>query len=97
MKLKIVRLHSGEELLTRVEETEEGVTLSKALIIIPYPQGGLNFQMFMPYSKAFDGLFVPKQYVAFMVDPDETLTDHYEVNIEKKVKIEVPDRRIILG
>lgn len=97
MDLKIVRLHSGEELLCRVEEVDTGIKVHKAMILIPDPQGGLNFQVFMPYSKAFDGLFIPTSYVAFSVDPDENLCDHYEKNIEGKPQIAVPDKKIITG
>lgn len=97
MNLRIVRLHSGEEILCRVEETHDGLILHKGMILIPDVNGSLGFQVFMPYSKAFNGLFVPFTYIAYNVEPDETLASHYETNVEDKPMIAVPDKKIITG
>lgn len=97
MDLLIVRLYSGEEVLTRVEHLDGGVRLHKPMILIPTPDGGLNFQPFMPYSNVMiDGLDVKADYVAFTAQPDETLADHYEYNVENKPRIAVPDKKIIV-
>ena len=94
-EVKIVRLSTGEELLTTVEKTHLGLKLTDCAILIPTEQNSLGLAPFMAYSKAAeDGIVVPESYVMFMVEPVAELKAQYDKMFSKIIT--PPKQKIII-
>ena len=59
-KVKIVRLTSGEELISKIEETDTSVILKKPAILIPTGKDQLAFGQWLPYADIKDGIEISK-------------------------------------
>jgi len=77
MNIQLVRLNSGEEILCNLVKDDKGHLLKKPLVLIPTGDGQIGFMSWMPYAKTDDGVLVPDDFVAFIVQPDEQLVDEY--------------------
>ena len=74
---QLVRLVSGEELIGNVKEDDGFVYIEDAIIMIPAGEGKLGFMPFMPYTKAADGIEIPRKHVMFIVEPIDDLKDQH--------------------
>lgn len=83
MNVKVFRLNSGEEILSRFEETEKGWTLKDPAILVPMGQGQIGMMPWMVYTKASKGVEIPKAFVAFVVEPVEELKSQYDSSLNK--------------
>ena len=93
--VQLIRLTSGEELLTDVDLNgidTETVILKDALCLIPAGEGKIGFMPFMPYTKAKDGLELNLEHIMFMVEPNQMLLEQHRnatselaVPAEKKI------------
>lgn len=81
MNVKIFRLNSGEELISRFEETPDFWVLKNAAVLIPMGQGQIGMMPWLAYTKAEKGISIPKSYVAFTVDPMDEMKDQYDQNL----------------
>ena len=77
-EIKIVRLTSGEELIAKIEKTDNGYLLNKPAILIPTGKDQLAFGQWLPYANIQDGIEILSTYVVFVVDPMEEMTAQYE-------------------
>jgi hypothetical protein len=77
MEVKIVRLTSGEEILGKVFDGEDSITIKKPSIIIPAGREQLALAQWLPYSTIDDGVEIKKEYVVFMVSPMTELLNQY--------------------
>ena len=72
--IKLIRLTSGEEIIGEVDDPNgDVVTVFDAIILIPAGEGKIGFMPFMPYTKANDGVPLPRRVIMFIVDPIEEL------------------------
>ena len=95
MKIKLLRLVSGEELIAEVaNSSEDSYTLKDAIVMIPAGEGRIGFMPFLPYTEAKDGISIRKQDVMFVVDPIEDLIDQFR---QARSGIETPPKGIITG
>ena len=78
MNVKIFRLNSGEEILSRFEETETHFTLKDPAVLVPMNRGQIGLMPWLVYSKASKGINIPKSFVAFTVDPLDELKEQYD-------------------
>ena len=74
-KMKLVRLSSGEEVIGKVTETENTLTIKDGYSLIPAGEGKIGFMPFMAYTKAKNGITIDKRFIVFVVDPLEELVD----------------------
>jgi hypothetical protein len=74
-KMKLVRLSSGEEVIGKVVDNGSEVTITDGYSLIPAGEGKIGFMPFMAYTKAKQGITIPKNFVVFMVDPVDELVD----------------------
>jgi hypothetical protein len=74
-KMKLVRLSSGEEVIGKVVDNGSDVTITDGYSLIPAGEGKIGFMPFMAYTKAKQGITIPKNFVVFMVDPVDELVD----------------------
>ena len=82
--VKILRLVTGEDVIAKVGENDQGVSLNKAFVIIPTPsQPGKPVQLMMtlyaPYAKS-DTVTIKSDKIISMVEPKEEILKSYQQN-----------------
>ena len=73
--MKLVRLSSGEEVIGKVVENEDSITITDGYSLIPAGEGKIAFMPFMAYTKAKDGITIDKKFIVFMVEPIQSMVD----------------------
>ena len=94
--VQLVRLTSGEELLTDVDLNgidTETVILKDTLCLIPAGEGKIGFMPFMPYTKAKDGLELDMKHIMFMVEPNDMLLEQHR-NATSELAVP-PEKKIV--
>ena len=88
--VKIVRLQTGEDVIAKVGENDQGVSLNKAFVIIPQQTGpGKPVQLMMSLYNAFgknDTITLDKDKIVFMTDPKDEILKSYEQNTSRIIK-----------
>ena len=86
-KVKILRLTTGEDVIAKVGENDQGVSLNKAFVIIPQQSApGQPIQLMMSLYNAFgksDTITLSKDKIVFMTDPKDDILKSYEQNTSK--------------
>ena len=82
--VKILRLVTGEDVIAKVGENDQGVSLNKAFVIIPtQSQPGKPVQLMMtlyaPYAKS-DTVTIKSDKIISIVDPKEEILKSYQQN-----------------
>ena len=89
-KVKILRLTTGEDVIAKVGENDQGVSLNKAFVIIPQQTGpGKPVQLMMSLYNAFgksDTITLDKDKIVFMTDPKDEILKSYEQNTSRIIK-----------
>ena len=83
-KVKILRLATGEDVIAKVGENDQGVSLNKPFVIIPQQSApGQPIQLMMtlysPYGKS-DSVTIKSDKIISMVDPKEEILKSYQQN-----------------
>lgn len=81
MNVKIFRLNSGEEIISRFENTDNGVVFKDPAILVPVGKGQIGLMPWMVYSKAASGIEIPKSFIAFTVEPLDELKTQYDASL----------------
>ena len=77
-EVKIVRVHSGEELIGQVTETDTGIHIDKPAIILPAGEGRIGLAPYLPYGDAEEnGVDFKDIHVVFMMNPVEEFRNQY--------------------
>ena len=86
-KVKILRLATGEDVIAKVGENDQGVSLNKPFVIIPQQTGpGKPVQLMMSLYNAFgknDTITLDKDKIVFMTDPKDEILKSYEQNTSR--------------
>lgn len=85
MNVKVFILNSGEEILSRFDETATNYTLKDPAILVPMGQGQIGLMPWMMYTKASTGIEIPKSFVAFTIEPLDELKTQYDNNVNKGI------------
>lgn len=86
MNVKLFRLNSGEEILSRFEMTDSHVVLKDPAILVPTGQPGqIGLMPWLMYTKAAKGIEIPLSFIAFSVDPLDELKNQYDSNLNKGI------------
>jgi hypothetical protein len=85
MNVKVFRLNSNEEILTRFEETETSYIFKDPAILVPMRQGQIGLMPWLIYTKAAKGITIPKSYIAFIVEPLDELKEQYDSSINNGI------------
>ena len=89
-KVKILRLTTGEDVIAKVGENDQGVSLNKAFVIIPQQIApGKPVQLMMSLYNAFgksDSVTLSKDKIVFMTDPKDEILKSYEQNTSRIIK-----------
>ena len=83
MNVKVFRLNSGEEILSRFEMTDTHITFKDPAILVPVGQGQIGLMPWLMYTKASKGVQIPLSYVAFSVEPVEELKNKYDDSLNQ--------------
>ena len=88
--VKILRLVTGEDVIAKVGENDQGVSLNKPFVIIPtQSQPGKPVQLMMSLYNAFgksDTITLSKDKIVFMTDPKDEILKSYEQNTSRIIK-----------
>ena len=86
-EVKILRLSTGEDVIAKVGENDQGISLKNPFVIIPQQRGpGQPIQLMMSLYNAFgksDTVTIGKDKVVFQTDPKEEILKSYEQNTSK--------------
>ena len=86
-EVKLLRLSTGEDIIAKVGENDQGVSLNKPFVIIPQQKGqGQPIQLMMSLYNAFgksDTITIDQDKVVFMTDPKDDIKSNYEANTSK--------------
>tara|TARA_Y100000592_G_scaffold71666_1_gene111559 strand:+ start:422 stop:736 length:315 start_codon:yes stop_codon:yes gene_type:complete len=89
-EVKILRLTTGEDVIAKVGENDQGVSLNKAFVIIPQQTApGKPIQLMMSLYNAFgknDTITLEKDKIVFMTDPKDDILKSYEQNTSRIIK-----------
>ena len=85
--VKVIRLSTGEDVIAKVDEGSEKVTLDKPVVIIPQQLGpGKPVQLMMSLYNAFgmgEKIEIAKDKVVFMTEPKDEIRQSYEQNTSR--------------
>ena len=93
-EVKILRLSTGEDVIAKVGENDQGISLKNPFVIIPQQRGpGQPIQLMMSLYNAFgkkDTVTVSKDKVVFMTEPKDDLLRSYEQNTSTIISAKTP-------
>ena len=75
--IRIVRLTTGEELISKVTDADAGYLLEDVYILIPVGQGKIAFGQWMPYADLKDGIKIKEDNVMFIIKVVEEMKRQY--------------------
>ena len=88
--VKILRLTTGEDVIAKVGENDQGVSLNKPFVIIPQQSApGQPIQLMMSLYNAFgkdETITLSKEKIVFMTDPKDEILKSYEQNTSRIIK-----------
>ena len=86
-KVKILRLATGEDVIAKVGENDQGVSLHKPFVIIPQQSApGQPIQLMMSLYNAFgksDTITIAQDNIVFQTDPKDDILKSYEQNTSR--------------
>ena len=86
-KVKIMRLTTGEDVIAKVGENDQGVSLNKPFVIIPQQSApGQPIQLMMSLYNAFgksDTITIAKDKIVFQTEPKDDILKSYEQNTSR--------------
>ena len=88
--VKILRLVTGEDVIAKVGENDQGVSLNKPFVIIPQQSApGKPIQLMMSLYNAFgkdETITLSKEKIVFMTDPKDDILKSYEANTSRIIQ-----------
>tara|TARA_Y100000004_G_scaffold183782_1_gene232009 strand:- start:231 stop:542 length:312 start_codon:yes stop_codon:yes gene_type:complete len=94
-EIKIVRLTTGEELVAKVTDNGDDITLKNPTILIPAGKDQLAFGQWLPYAEISDGITINKKYIVFITDPVAELMNQYNSSFGSGIV--VPEKGPVSG
>ena len=86
-EVKILRLSTGEDVIAKVGENDQGVSLKNPFVIIPQQSApgqpiSLMMSLYNAYGKK-DTVTLSKDKIVFMTEPKDEILKSYEQNTSK--------------
>jgi len=100
-EIMIVRMRSGEDVISQVITTDEGYLLKKPAMLVPAGKGNLGMLPWLMYGELpEDGLLVPKDAPFFTFKPLKDLAEEYRAGFVSKLvtpskKIATPELKLV--
>ena len=77
MDIKVIKLITGEELVTQAEITDDGVFVKETAIIFSNSPGKLFLGSWLPYTDAPEGMTIPNYAIMLILNPDKNMREYY--------------------
>ena len=90
--MELIRLSSGEEVIGKVTDNGDSITIKDGYSLLPAGEGKIGFMPFMAYTKASDGITIDKKFVMFIVEPVEEMINQVR---QMDTGIVTPDNKIV--
>ena len=74
--VRVVRLQTGEELISQWSEDGDVVTLTKPAVILPAGEGRIGLAPYLPYCE-YEEMVLQKRHVMFVLNPVDEFKDQY--------------------
>ena len=86
-EVKIIRLSTGEDVIAKVGENDQGYSLKNPFVIIPQQSApgqliSLMMSLYNAYGKK-DTVTLSKDKIVFMTEPKDEILNSYEQNTSK--------------
>ena len=85
--VKILRMTTGEDVIAKVGENDQGVSLKQPFVIIPQQTApGKPIQLMMSLYNAFgksDTITIAQDKIVFQTDPKDDILKSYEQNTSR--------------
>ena len=80
MNVKLIRMSSGEDVLTEViREDDDSIVVMNPVIIVPAGQGQIGFAPWSPLlDKEMDELAVSRRFIVWETVPSAKIIDEYK-------------------
>lgn len=75
--LKVLRMRSGEDVLSMIEDHGNSVTLVDAVTLIPTQHGQVQFIPYVPFAEKGTPVEIQKDFIVYIVDPAQEMADHF--------------------
>ena len=89
-EVKILRLSTGEDVIAKVGENDQGISLKNPFVIIPQQSApGQPISLMMSLYNAFgksDTVTIAKDKIVFQTEPKDDLVKSYESNTSRIIK-----------
>ena len=86
-EVKLLRLATGEDVIAKVGENDQGVSLHKPFVIIPQQSApGQPIQLMMSLYNAFgksETITISKDKIVFITEPKDEILKSYEQNTSR--------------
>ena len=94
MTVKLIRMWSGEDVITDiVEETNDSYVIENPIVAVPSPQEGrIAFAPWSPLHKK-GKIKVAEKYVVYIGEPQEEIIEEYKTMFGK---ISTPTKKLII-
>ena len=93
-QVKILRMTTGEDVIAKLDENDQGISLHKPFVIIPQQSApGKPIQLMLSLYNAFgksDTITVEKDKIVFITDPKDDLLKSYEQNTSSILSTTTP-------
>ena len=95
MTVKLIRMWSGEDVITDViEKTNDYYIIENPIVAVPsQQQGQIAFAPWSPLLAKGNGIEVTKKYVVYEADPQEDIVEQYNSMFGK---LSTPTKKLIL-
>ena len=99
-EILIVRMRSGEDVISQIVTKEDGYFLTKPAMLVPAGKGNLGMIPWLMYGSIDDGINVPKDATYFAFKPLPDLADEYRAGFVSKLvtpskKISTPELKLV--
>jgi len=80
MNVKLIRISSGEDLISNVTDmTDSVVTVEDPIVGFPSREGTIGFAPWSPMiSKSEKHINIPRQFIVYIAEPDDKIVEQYE-------------------
>ena len=85
--VKVIRMTTGEDVIAKLGENDQGISLNKPFVIIPQQSApGKPIQLMMSLYNAFgksDTITIAKDKIVFQTEPKDDILKSYEQNTSR--------------
>ncbi len=101
---RIIKLITGEEIITTVVTEEKGVRVSDSIMVVPQqgpadPQSGKTQVVFafIPWGTLVKAdIYIDFSKIIYIEEPEDQLLAHYG-KVTGKIKIQVPPKNLVIA